>query len=195
MKSILVGITCNHCMYQTHKRSETLVMSDFEPQLREQLLNNMYFQMRCPQCGNLLYFQHPFCYVDKKHQFVILMKSKADITEKDLQLFNDRPNMRKRLVFHFEEIAEKIRIFENELDDRIIEKIKRSLYQRYKNARVIEFYDMDKQSDTIWFRIIDDESEEMVCVLLDSYRNLYQKLEKDDMTFKEINLEWAIKHS
>ena len=54
---------------------------------------------------------------------------------------------------------------------------------------------MDKQSDTIWFRIIDNEIEEMVCVLLDSYRNLSQKLEKDDMTFKEINLEWGRKHS
>ncbi len=186
MKAILVGVTCKHCMYQTHKRSETLIMAEFEPQLREQLLNQTYFQIRCPQCGRLLHFQHPLCYVDKKHKFVILMKAREDITEKDLQLFNDRLDMRKRLVFHFQEIAEKIRIFEQGLDDRVIEKIKNNLYQRYENVKKIEFYDKDNQSDTIWFRILREEKEEMLCVLLESYRNLSTKIDSDDMTFKEI---------
>lgn len=86
MKSILVEINCPRCFYKTHKRSETLIMPEMESQFRKELLEETYFEKVCPSCGKTNSFLHTLIYADKKHRFVLLIKPKSDLTEKDFTI-------------------------------------------------------------------------------------------------------------
>ncbi|MFR5077118.1 MAG: CpXC domain-containing protein [[Clostridium] innocuum] len=88
MKSILVELTCPRCFYKTHKKSETLIMPEMEPQFRKELLEGVFFKKACPSCGKINTFLHTMIYVDKKHRFVLLVKPKSDLTDKDFLFFS-----------------------------------------------------------------------------------------------------------
>ena len=82
MKSILVEIQCD-CGFHTYRKSETLVLSDFEVDIRKALMENTYFTIRCPRCGKEIIFLHPFAYVDKKHHHNIIEAESKPFCEDD----------------------------------------------------------------------------------------------------------------
>ena len=96
MKSILVELTCPRCFYKTHKKSETLIMPEMEPQFRKELLEGVFFKKACPSCGKINTFLHTMIYVDKKHRFVLLVKPKSDLTDKDFSIFQSEKNCIRR---------------------------------------------------------------------------------------------------
>lgn len=195
MKSILVELQCHQCFYHTYRKSETLVISDFETQVREQLLEDRYFTLRCPRCGNLIEFLHPLAYVDKDHSFILLIKAEKDVTKKDYKLYQDDTTSRKRLISDHEKIAEKIRIFEDDLDDRAIELLKVKLHMMYEKKGQpfshITYHDVDRESSTIWFETERNHQSDMMAVIMNAYESIIKELPADDQQFHIIDEEWA----
>jgi len=186
-------------MYKTHKKSETLIMPDFEPNLREELIAGTFFKKRCPCCGKVIEFVHQVLYVDKEHQFILMIKPQSDFKKEDDSLFKGNNHSKKRYISHIADVAEKIVILENSLDDRVIEILKVKLILRAKRRKQevtsIRYHDIDRQSDTIWFDIEVDEQHDVVAVTMDSYKQIQKQLpkEKDD-GFIEIHMAWGIHH-
>lgn len=196
MKSILVEINCSRCFYKTHKKSETVVMPEMEPQFRAELLEETFFEKTCPSCGKINSFLHPLIYVDKKHRFVLLVKSKSDLTEKDFAIFQTERNCIRRYISNPKDIAEKIRVLEDRLDDRAIEllKLKVCLREKKKGRMPKSVVYQDTETDTIWFHIIHDDEEDVIGVLKKSYDNLCFQLPPRQNQFEEIDSHWAVNY-
>lgn len=171
-------------------------MNGFETRYRQELFDGSFFKKSCPICGKELTFLHPLLYVDRPHHFLLLIKSKQDQNEQDHTTYLEDTSKRKRYISNVEEVGEKIRILEDELDDRVIELIKAKLYlhykKRYVNLQSIHYHDVDKKSRTIWFDL-DKEEAEIVAIEEQTYHAMLSKLDEESQNFVEIDRKWALK--
>ena len=110
MKSIYVALTCRNCGYQTHKQSETLILSDFEPYLKKQLIDETYFSAICPCCKNKIDFLHPCLFVEKKYRYILFIKAKHDQKATDHLLYQEKAYC-KRYVDNTTKIKETMKNF------------------------------------------------------------------------------------
>lgn len=195
MKSILVEITCPTCLWHTHKPSDTLVIPEFEPDLKEQLDTDTYFTFICPRCGTQIAFFHTCVYPDKTHNFILLMKPVKEQKIADHLLYADMQAI-KRYITKPQEIAEKIRILEAQMDDRVLEIVKVKLYlhlrKQGRNPVKLAYKDYDKASETIWFTFFENGCEDVLAVTMATYEQIKKQLPKEDHDhFQEVNLQWA----
>ena len=196
MKSILVELTCPTCMYHTYRKSETLILSDFETQAREELLQDTFFTLHCPRCGRTIAFLHPLAYVDKQHSFILLIKAEKDFHPKDHHLYAEDTKSRKRFLCDHTKIAETMRILEDDLDDRAIEIIKYKLYrycqQRHPKLLSVRYLDIDPATQTIWFDLVMKQQNEHIAILKEEYDKVLQKLTKESCDqYLKIDEAWA----
>lgn len=196
MKSIYVALTCRKCGYQTHKQSETLILSDFEPYFKNQFMQETYFSAICPCCKNKIDFLHPCLFVEKKYQYILFIKAKQDQKTADHLLYKDKL-YRKRYVDDVSKIKEIIKILEDGYDDRVIMlmKLKLFLYLRKQEKTPISifYYDSDKMNSSIWFRIETKDGDEMMAVHMNTYKDICSILPVEDYEhYHNIDIAWAI---
>ncbi len=196
MKSILVPIHCPNCLFTTNIPSDTVVIPEFEPDLKKKLKEGTFYTFICPRCGTKIHYYHTCVYPDKNHHFVLLMKSKKDRRLADHELYKGE-SLIKRYISYDYEIPEKIKIFEDQYDDRAIEliKLKLLLYMKEKNRKVdeIQYYEDDKDTQTLWFKIVENDDECMIAVTKETYIKEQEYLSVVDMSkFYEINWQWAL---
>lgn len=196
MKSIIVPIQCPNCLFKTEIISDTVVIPEFEPDLQTKLKDGSFYEFICPRCGTKIHYYHTCIYQDKKHHFVLLMKSKKDHKSKDYELYKN-VDLIKRYITNDKEIAEKIKILEDKYDDRVIEFIKLKLLlhmrKQKRNIEYIQYYEDDKETETLWFKILENNKEDTIAVTMDTYRKeqlLFPAM--DTSTFYEINWHWAL---
>lgn len=193
MKSILAEISCNNCMYHTYRKSETLILPDFEPRMRKELLEDTYFTYVCPRCGHTITYLHELTYVDKAHHFILLIKPKVDQKERDHNLYLEDTKSIRRYISDPTLVSEKLRILEDEVDDRVIEILKFKLKIRYTrmNKEVKHIAYQDCANDLFWFSIAFIDSEEMIAVASDSYQTIKKSLDANNhKKFIEIDEDW-----
>lgn len=183
-------------MYHTYRKSETLVLSDFETQARDALLQDTFFTLRCPRCGHLIEYLHPLAYVDKNHKFILLIKAEKDFQTKDHHLYAEDTDSRKRFLCDHTKIAEKLRILEDDLDDRVIEIIKYKLKQYYQRKEFIItdvcYHDIDRSTQTIWFDVIKENCIENAAIMKDEYQRINDLLSKESNDqYLRIDEDWA----
>lgn len=188
MKSILAELRCPQCGFQTHKKSEQLIVTDFEPKSREAILNHQFFHHQCPRCHHNIIFLHPCLYQDGKCKFMILLQSQMP---EELPEVEENLAMRKRIVSYPEELEEKIHIFEDGLNDILIEWMKRQLSERlHLSIPSLRYHDFDLASDTLWFQVNQDELDlkGIQKSYYDNLKNRYQ-IDENEKKFKVINHE------
>ena len=191
MKSIYVTCTCHHCGYQTHKQSETFILSDFEPHLIEALKTNKFFHTQCPFCQAKLSFFHPCLCIDKEYHLILYMKQMNERKQDDHNIVKSYPYI-KRYISSIEDICEQYRIVEDGLDDRAIQMLKVKLLQKREDIVSINYQDYDNVSNTLWFQIQYKENMDTVAVYKLSYDQIKEKLPSIQTDyFEEINLAWA----
>lgn len=192
MKSIYVTCTCHHCGYQTHKQSETFIISDFEPHLVEALKTNRFFHTQCPSCQAKLTFFHPCLCIDKEYHLILYMKQTHERKQDDDTIVKSY-SYKKRYISNLEDICEQYRIAEDALDDRAIQIVKAKLLQKRKDIISIKYQDYDKVSNTLWFQVQYKEHMDTVAIYKSSYEQIKEKLPPiQTNSFEEINLAWAL---
>lgn len=196
MKSIFVEIRCPFCGGLTHKKSETLLIQGFDSDYEEQLKNGSFFRNYCPVCGKETLALHNLMYVDKQHHFVLLIKTKDAVISSASEIYQGDTHIIKRYVTKADQISEKLRILEDELDDRCIEILKIKLYLRYRKqfeVDRIEYHDMVTQSQTLWFTITGKDYEDIVGIEYSTYDKVCKTLPAMPIEFIEIDEEWAMR--
>lgn len=196
MKSILVSIHCPNCLYTTNIPSDTVVIPEFEPDLKKRLKEGTFYTFICPRCGTKIHYYHTCIYPDKSHHFVLLMKSTKERKLADHELYKGE-TLVKRYISDENEIAEKIKIFEDQYDDRAIEliKLKLLLHMKKQNRKIddIQYYEDDKETQTLWFKIVENNIDCMVAVTKETYQKERALLPLIDISkFYEINWQWAL---
>ncbi|GAA6291413.1 hypothetical protein F200043G1_41870 [[Clostridium] innocuum] len=169
-------------------------MPEMEPQFRKELLEGVFFKKACPSCGKINTFLHTMIYVDKKHRFVLLVKPKSDLTDKDFSIFQSEKNCIRRYLCDPSQVAEKIRMLEDKLDDRAMEllKLKIILREKKKGRLPKNVVYQDQETDTVWFHVQHDEVEDVIGIWKTSYDAICSKLPPQKNQFEEIDSYWAV---
>lgn len=216
MKSqIYRNVTCNQCNEVMEYDVFDSVNVTLNPILKDKMINDELFVLTCPKCGKMFYLSYPFTYNDMDVHYMIRYTNNENV-DKQKEEFNTfvdtinnslKSNFKElsykyRIVNEYERLKEKVRIFDRDLDDRIIE--------LYKYEFIVNGYDkeLNNLDDIIFVNV--DGSAECVFVLfekdvIDNVRAIsfdemeYTRLEKEyegvinRFNDFEIDLLWAQK--
>ncbi|MDO5844227.1 MAG: CpXC domain-containing protein [Methanocorpusculum sp.] len=127
MKPEVKIITCPKCGAKTEFTMYPSFTASSNHDLREKFLDGSLTTLTCSSCGFSGAVEYPMLYHDLDDKFSIYFK--PDTAERSVNLPNVLPahllgDMRLRLVHNQDDFREKIYIFRDKLDDRIIEVVK-----------------------------------------------------------------------
>ncbi len=175
----VVFATCEKCK-NTFNASLFLfnsVNADVKQGIYEDFINDRLNLIKCNDCKSIFIYERPFVAYSISKQYAIY--SNQSLTNKSLRFGRKNiykmfgcNNMRFRIVDFQCEVSEKVRIFESNLCDIKIEKIKHILFD--------ETYFKNKQDNIVLFKeIIDDQ-------LIFEYRDYLQNvIETKSILLKE----------
>jgi len=150
-------INCNKCSIEFEAPLYSSVNATENPELREQILSNTFFIKKCPKCGHTIQILHDLLYHDMDRKFMVWMK----IPEGNSIAFEMfalegltkmLQNYRLRVVTYPYFLVEKIHVFENDLDDRIVELYKFMLKVRlgYPLETPNDFMHFNSFTKSVW---------------------------------------------
>ncbi|MDE7389750.1 MAG: CpXC domain-containing protein [Lachnospiraceae bacterium] len=128
-----VKVRCKKCGGETTAECWTSLDSNIDTDGRDRLLNGTLFTVACNKCGNEMNLCYPILYNDMKHRAMVWLVTKKEEIEKTALYFKESKvkigkenqkiseDYRQRIVTDQNHLREKAIIFDNGLDDRIIE--------------------------------------------------------------------------
>lgn len=122
---IKLGIDCMHCLESGSKEIYPVINGNKDFEAKQLILDEMLFVYRCPYCGNYQEIRYDCMYVDDELKYIVVLDREKVINE-----FSD---YQVRIVRDLKELKEKIVIWENGLDDRIIEIMKHQISRTLKS--------------------------------------------------------------
>lgn len=194
---------CGHEQPFTHYDS---VNVSLDSELKEKLLSGELTTFRCSKCGTSAEVVAPMLYHDMNQQLMIwLLPGDDPVPEDPLQsgpmsVFTD--SLTRRRVRTFNGLAEKIRLFDDGLDDKVIElsKLLICLQEPALQQGELYFDGIDEEDDetTARFAHLEEDEGQMLGVSLESLQAAIQGLlasvsqgEEDQTGWVEIDREWA----
>ena len=182
---------------------ESITAND-SPDLKSDLLKGKINIFNCGACGQKALFPSPILYTDDAKKLVISFSPQTDESEKQ-KLFEEikessqksgelenYPDYNLRFVTSYNELLEKILIFDNDLDDKVLEVIKLLVLAQERDKmsqRACIFGKRD--GDAIEF-MVTDKKENMVYtsrVPRDTYDTIKAQLAASGVKFKSFNWE------
>lgn len=124
-------VSCPKCSAAVRTKMWPGICAQDSPELRMRVLDEAFFDWKCPECGYEARFLYPCLYHDRDRKFMVYLapNDKAgefqpvDVSEKFPQL----AGVKKRVVSTPAELKEKILIFEAGLNDYAVELVKAAL--------------------------------------------------------------------
>lgn len=138
MQKRTLSYKCPYCSKELDVDVVLSINASSDQHEKERLMSADLFYQHCEYCQHDFLLQVPFTYVDKERKFVIVL-SVAEILPKEVMQTGkdlDHAGYKLRHVQTIQQLIEKIQIFEDGLDDRLVELAK---YDHF-----IEFIDNKK---------------------------------------------------
>ena len=162
--SSIKTIHCPGCKKPAEVTMWESINAGLDPELKAQVLDGSLFAFTCPSCGIKESLAYPSLYHDPEQRFMAWWMPSND--EKQQQAYLEDlnkaelglPDYRLRLVPNLNCLKEKILIFDNGLDDRVIELIKMAAWTQLKEENI--------PIDKIYFDGADTEKEHPEILLL-----------------------------
>lgn len=124
-------IACPKCGSESEVRVFATVNVTTDRNFREQLLSGELLHFTCPSCGHVASLRYPLLYNDINNKFMVYFIPNVDrdkVTNEQLEKeYGELAGIQRRLVSDYNDLKEKIHIFESGLDDRVIEVVKAAL--------------------------------------------------------------------
>ena len=182
-------LRCENCGEEMNVPMTEYVDVSEDPGYKAAILDGSFFMVKCPRCGDETLVEYPVMYMDPSEKLTIYLAPdhEDDLIDQlnSLEIPDDEvdPDAVFRVVSFSSQLLEKIMIFDNGRDDRVME-----LYKAVVTESIREDWPDVTPADLIYYAnngeeylIIWDESTapdgEKLTVLLDD--GLYRKL-KDD---------------
>ncbi|MEN6390726.1 MAG: CpXC domain-containing protein [Syntrophomonas sp.] len=199
-KEITLDAVCPNCGFHQEVQYWGSINSDLNPELKARLMEGELNSYTCQQCSELIQLGVATLYHDMTRGFMIYLlhdQEQHHQAQKDLAGFIAMlPNYRFRFVDQEIHLIEKIRIFEDGLDDRIVELIKMLILNQALEAgqppdlvlyRGLSESEGDPTCEFIVrFR---DHSEAFQVSIKDSYEPLLREF-KEGLERDELNKRW-----
>lgn len=199
------AVTCPECGSRGRFFTPESVNATLSPEQRAGVLDRTLFAWECPECGTPLVVDASFLYHDMRRRFLIRY-CPQDADEAEFSDAVERAGIFEgsgytlRAVESYEELIEKIVIFEHDLDDRVIELCKLALLEelreeqpQMKICRVL----IDARGEEIVAAFIDEDGDVFALPLPDDlYNRLYDVCGDvcEEMTgggFERVDEKWA----
>lgn len=207
-----VTVRCPKCNKEFEAVCWDSLNTDLNPEAKEKLLNATFFDQKCEHCGAVAGMLYPMLYHDMSKKVMIWFFTDENSTaeaydtiefaEKELDAFEEGKKYKYRIVFTPNDLSEKVIIFDNGLDDRVIEVLKLivslMVMEQYPDERIeVVYFDVDDNGGYM-FKLF-TESENMITTNLDM--NFYtaiteeyaKMIEKASVKKYVIDQNWAIR--
>ena len=199
------AVTCPECGSRGRFFTPESVNATLSPEQRAGVLDRTLFAWECPECGTPLVVDAPFLYHDMRRRFLIRY-CPQDTDEAEFSDAVERAGIFEgsgytlRAVESYEELIEKIVIFEHDLDDRVVELCKLALLEELREeqpqmkVRRVLIYAMGEE---IVAAFIDEDGDVFALPLPDDlYNRLYDVCGDvcEEMTgggFERVDEKWA----
>lgn len=197
---ITLDVVCPNCGFKQEVQYWGSVNSDLNPELKARLMEGELNIYTCRQCLEVIQLGVATLYHDMTRAFMIYLlhdQAQHQQAEKDLAGFIAMlPHYRFRFVDQEIHLIEKIRIFEDELDDRVVELIKMLILNqaleagRAPNLVLYKGISESEEDPTCDFIVrFPDHSESFQVSIKDSYAPLRQEF-KEALERDELNKRW-----
>jgi predicted RNA-binding Zn-ribbon protein involved in translation (DUF1610 family) len=174
-------VACPQCGAAVRTEMWPGISAESDPQLRVRLLDETFFDWKCPQCGCETRFLYPCLYHDKARGFMVYLAPNGSGSEFQTVDVSDRfpqlDGVTKRVVSSPAEMKEKILIFEAGLNDCAVELVKfalASVLEEKQNSRAVRGYfcSADPAADRVSFAFFPEGQTEPILrrTSLDGYR-------------------------
>lgn len=203
--------TCPECMQEGDIQIWSSINTMLDPEMKEKVRTGEAFMWECPHCGYkvpvvyaTLYHQMEdkimIYFVEDKVEAVEMIKRLSDEGEDDFDILGDfyEADYTIRVVDSIGKFREKLKIFDEKLDDRVMELTKAFL--RYKlllsdpGVKIKEFlFDTTADGTKLFSLLLDDGSRASIDYeedLYDSVKNNFKEIIDTDENFI-IDSEWA----
>ncbi len=142
---------CPRCGKKSEYTAWSSLNGTLDPEAKQKLLDGTLFIVECPSCGQRIQVYYPILYHDMEHAAMVYFvdescveDTKAMFAETKKMVDPTLPKIRNRIVTDQNALREKAIIFENELDDRVIELLKQAYLalasEKYPDAHVTAVY-------------------------------------------------------
>ena len=128
MKYVDVEVPCQRCKINNTFKFYKMIDIDEDKDIYKKVDDKTLFNLKCPKCGVVDQVIYPFICYDKKKKYAILFSKENDEKKRKFQLqrleFDEIENLDEyttRTVDTLEDLNEKIRMFDYDLNDAIIE--------------------------------------------------------------------------
>ena len=144
-------VTCPECGQEQDFIVWHSLNGDLDPEAKQRLLDGTLFHFECSNCGHRSNVNYGMLYHDMTNQVMVYFVDE-DAVEETLETMNDAenkigipmPEYRKRIVTDQNALREKAIIFDQKLDDRVIEIIKLICYsnasEQVPDANIVAVY-------------------------------------------------------
>ena len=149
-------ITCPDCQKEGNFTIWHSINVDVDPETREKVKSGELFEYTCKNCGKKNLVEYRFLYHDMENKFLIWYFPKHDydinkeILEVNSNTLHGVMKERVRIVDTRNDLLEKIFIFENHLNDIVVEIIKDIIRQQLEDKNINIFFNK-LENDTLCF--------------------------------------------
>ncbi len=118
-----IDYTCPYCGRTFPAEIYESVTADTDEDLRDRCVSGDLFRVSCPKCQREFMIQYPLVYLDRRHKFVLWLLDREPGTHMMREFAQPLASAgyHLRRVTTLQEFTEKIQIFEDEVDDRLVE--------------------------------------------------------------------------
>ena len=208
METITDTIICPYCGHKQKATIHIVVDSKENPKIKKKILDGKFFLRTCKNCGDSWLMTHQVMYQDVDKRFCICF-SNDPMTELHYQTLYSKsvddvgkwaPTM--RVVSSVNAFREKVRLFDQELDDRYIELIKIRLLHSLVAQGLVKDYDefvcwVDDEKN-FEFSTIGKDSGSLTCGYRiytdteDTFKDLFIELAESEMKNVQVDWTWAM---
>jgi len=198
-------ITCPVCGTENDFDIWDSVNSTLNPEEKEKILNGRFFDFKCHSCGHETQVIYGMIYHDMEHSTMVYLTNPDNVertaamiaeTSEEMKKFN-LPKYRNRIVTDPLALREKAMIFNEGLDDRLIEITKYFMcvnaVERYPDANIMAAY-FNVIDGKFYADLVGDESltAEISDLLLKTMNDQFkEKLAMEEDNKLLVNLTWV----
>lgn len=211
IQQIIKKINCPHCNEENEVILWEKVNVDMNPDLKEKLFTETINNMKCKSCNYVSRIDIPLYYNDTKRKFFIYLVPEFPIDKKEednllanlkaetLNILDASYDNKKRAVFEYYNLLEKILIFDADLDDRVVEGCKILARTQLKLIEGRAAY-AGIENDEITFNFFEKEDKEakksftVPKAMYDEVATIIREKDNDSSdNFKIIDVKYAVR--
>lgn len=187
-KSKRMMFTCPKCKNKSELVMWDSVNATLNPELKESIMNRKFFDWECSDCGEIFSINYSFLYNDMVKKYMIYLGDDVSGFSAAINEFGVPDGYKFRAVTVMIDLIEKIKIFDNDLDDRGIEIVKSLLKDLEKTDGEIKFH--KAVGDTILFFDLDRQS--IIKLSNKTYKDSFKLFEhNEERGFIKIDGNWV----